>query len=304
MRKHRTEEAMAVNDKVVLVTGGARGMGREYVRGFLREGAKVIATDLSWAPSGFSSDDTPFLDEIRGNQNVLAEVMDITVDSHVRRVYAAAMERFGTVDVIINNAGMRQRDLYPPHGSVTTLETEVGDWQRLFDTHVFGTLRVVKQFVQPMLEKRRGSIISVASNGYNASRPDGREMPYQSAKAALVTMTLYLGRELKPHNIAANVILPGHTRSTGSDEQEKLRGEQRARAAAPGASVFRPLRVNPDHVVPLALFLAEQGAEGVTEQVISALPWNEEHGFGGVERWGYAEDLSAADIRRPAGAPR
>ena len=295
---------MAVTGKVVLVTGGARGMGREYVRGFLREGAKVIATDLSWAPSGFSSDDAPFLDEIRDNPNVLAEVMDISVDSHVRRVYQAAIERFGTIDVIINNAGMRQRDLYPPHGSATTLETEVGDWQKMFDTHVFGTLRVVKQFVQPMLEKRRGSIISVASNGYNASRPDGREMPYQAAKAALVTMTLYLGRELKESNIAANVILPGHTRSTGSDEQEKLRSEQRARAAAPGATVWRPMRVNPDHVVPLALFLAEQGGDGVTEQVINALPWNEEHGLGGAERWAYAEDLTATDVRQPAAAPR
>jgi NAD(P)-dependent dehydrogenase (short-subunit alcohol dehydrogenase family) len=295
---------MAIQDKVVLVTGAARGMGREYVRGFLKEGAKVIATDLSWAPSGFSSDDTPFLDEIRSNGNVLADVMDITIDSHVRRVYEAALERFGTVDVIVNNAGMRQRDLYPPHGSATTLETEVGDWQKMFDTHVFGTLRVVKQFVRPMLEKRRGSIISVASSGYNASRPDGREMPYQSAKAALVTMTLYLAHELKSQNIAANVILPGHTRSTGSDEQEKLRGEMRARAAAPGAPVFRPLRVNPDHVVPLALFLAEQGADGVTGQVINALQWNEEHGFGGVEHWGYAEDLAARDVRRPTPAPR
>ena len=295
---------MAVEDKVVLVTGGARGMGREYVRGFLNEGAKVIATDLSWAPSGFSSDDTPFLDEIRDNPNVLTDVMDITIDSHVRRVYDAAMERFSTVDVIVNNAGMRQRDLYPPHGAATTLETEVGDWQKMFDTHVFGTLRVVKQFVGPMLEKRRGSIITVASGGYNASRPDGREMPYQSAKAALVTMTLYLAHELKGQNVAANVILPGHTRSTGSDEQEKLRGEMRARAAAPGAPVFRPLRVNPDHVVPLALFLAEQGADGVTGQVISALDWNAEHGFGGVDRWGYAEDLAAPDVRRPAPAPR
>src|SRR5438105_12126264 len=115
---------MSLAGKVVLVTGAARGMGREYVRGFLKEGARVVATDLSWAPSGFSSDDAPFLDEIRGNENVLTDVMDITIDSHVRRVYEAAMERFGTMDVIVNNAGMRQRDLYPPHGSKTTLETE------------------------------------------------------------------------------------------------------------------------------------------------------------------------------------
>ena len=293
---------MAVKDLVVLVTGAARGMGREYVRGFLHEGAKVIATDLSWAPTGVSSDDTAFLDAIQGNENVLAEVMDITIDSHVRRVYQAALHRFGTVDVIVNNAGLRQRDLYPPHGSVTTLETEVGDWQKMFDTHVFGTVRVLKQFTLPMLEKRRGSIINVSSSGYNASRPDSREMPYQAAKGALVTLTLYLAHELKPHNIAANVLLPGHTRSTGSDEQEVLRREIRARAATPGAPVVRSLRLNPDHVVPLALFLAAQDASGVTGHVIGALQWNEEHGFGGTDRWGYAPDLEAANVRRPAPA--
>lgn len=135
---------MSLADKVVLVTGAARGMGREYVRGFRNAGARVVATDLSWAPTGASSDDTQFLDEIKGDSSILAESMDITLDSSVTRVFQAAIERFGTIDVIVNNAGMRQRDLYPPHGSVTTLETEVSDWQRMFDTHVFGTLRVIK----------------------------------------------------------------------------------------------------------------------------------------------------------------
>src|SRR5437868_5775514 len=261
---------MAVKDKVVLVTGGARGMGREYVRGFLKAGAKVIATDLSWEPTGASNDTYRFEDEIKDNPNALVEIMDFTIDSHVKRVYEAAMARFGTVDVIVNNAGMRQRDIYVPHGSATTLETEVGDWQRMFDAQVFGTLRVIKAFTPSMLEKRRGSIMTVASGGYDASRADSKEMPYQAAKAALVTMTRYLAHELKPQNIAANVILPGHTATTGSDEQEAIRGEMRSKAAAPGAQVWRPMRVNPDHVVPLALFLADQDASGVTGQTISA----------------------------------
>lgn len=290
---------MAVAGKVVLVTGGARGMGREYVRGFLREGAKVVATDMSWEPTGVSNDDYRFLDEIQGNPNILTDIMDITIDSHVKRVYGAAMDKFGTVDVIINNAGTRMRDLYPPHGSVTTLETEVGDWQKTFDTHVFGSLRVIKEFTRPMLEKNRGSIISVSSGGYDASRANSREMPYQSAKAALVTMTLYLANELKGSNIAANVLLPGHTASTGSDEQEAIRSEMRARAAAPGTQPFRPMRVRPEHVVPLALFLADQDASGVTGQVISSTKWNEEHGFGGTDEWVYDADRDdAAVVRR------
>src|SRR5206468_4723355 len=140
--------------------------------------------------------------------NALAEVMDITIDSHVKRVYSAAIERFGTIDVIVNNAGMRQRDLYPPHGSVTTLETELGDWQRMFDTHVFGTLRMIKAFVPVMVARQSGSIINIASSNLATQRGTSNEGSYQPAKAALAIMTVYLAAELKPYSIAANAILP------------------------------------------------------------------------------------------------
>jgi 3-oxoacyl-[acyl-carrier protein] reductase len=277
--------------KVVVVTGAARGMGREYVRGFLKESARVVATDLSWAPSGVSSDEEAFIGELHDNPDVLAEVMDITVDSHVKRVFQRTMDRFGTVDVIVNNAGMRQRDLYPPHGSVATLDTEIGDWQRMFDTHVFGTLRVIKSFVQPMLERGRGSIVNVGSDGHTGWRPSSREMPYQAAKAGLVTMSLYLAHELTSNNIAVNVLLPGHTRSTGSDEQEAERA--RLRMAA-GAASPRSTRLGPAHVVPLAVHLARQEASSMTGQIVKATEWNAQNGFGGVETWGYPADLAGA----------
>jgi NAD(P)-dependent dehydrogenase (short-subunit alcohol dehydrogenase family) len=186
---------------------------------------------------------------------------------------------------------MSQRDLYPPHGSVTALETEVGDWQRMFDTHVFGTFRVIKRFIQPMLQHGRGSIISVASDGYDGHRANSREMPYQAAKAGMVTMALYLAEELKPSNIAVNVLLPGHTRSTGSDEQEIERRNLRVRM---GLSEWRPTRLRPDHVVPLALHFAEQDATTLTGQVLRAMAWNEANGKGGADAWAYAPDLAPA----------
>jgi NAD(P)-dependent dehydrogenase (short-subunit alcohol dehydrogenase family) len=163
----------------------------------------------------------------------------------------------------------------------------------MFDTHVFGTFRVVKTFIRPLMEKRSGSIITVASGGFKGERPDSREGSYQPAKASLVTMTMYLAHELKPYNIAANVILPGHTRTTGSDEQEVARAEIRARLN-PERAGFAPMRVRPDNVVPLALFLAEQDSNGTTGQVMSAMQFNQEHELGGVETWGYEPDVEAA----------
>jgi NAD(P)-dependent dehydrogenase (short-subunit alcohol dehydrogenase family) len=98
---------MAVAGQVVLITGAARGLGQAFVRGFLKEGAKVIATARTWTPTGLSGDDIDFLAEIRDNPNVLVESMDITLDDDVQLVYKAAITSFGRVDVMINNAGMR-----------------------------------------------------------------------------------------------------------------------------------------------------------------------------------------------------
>jgi NAD(P)-dependent dehydrogenase (short-subunit alcohol dehydrogenase family) len=290
---------MSLEGKVILVTGAARGMGREYVRGFLGAGARVIAADISWAPTGVSNDDLDFQAELAANSNALTELMDITMDGHVKRVFEAAMERFGTVDVIINNAGLRQRDLYPPEGSRTVLETEVSDWQRMFDTHVFGSLRVIKAFSKPMLENRRGSIINIGSSAWGGQNPSTREMPYKSAKAGLVSMSMYLAHELRLHNVAVNVLIPGHTRSTGSDEQQAGRIAINAREN-PTAMSRPTIRVRPDHVVPLAMYLAEQDAGALTGQEISAMRWNQDNGLGGIDTWAYASDLEAA---RAAGHP-
>ncbi len=296
---------MSVAGKVVLITGAARGMGREMTRGFLREGATVVATDLSWVPTGVSNDDHDFRAELEGDENVLVGVMDITLQSHVDAVFNRAMERFGTIDVIIANGGTRQRDLYlDTHGSVALLETDVSEWERMFGTHVFGNLRVIKRFVQPMLEKKRGSIVTVASsqvlNAHGAGQGEdsgygtSREGSYQPAKLAMCSMTSYLAQELRPSNIAANVLLPGHTATTGSDEQEIVRNEIRQRSGQARPN-WIPRRVRADNVVPLALFLAEQDASsGITGQWLSAMQYNENNGLGGFETWGYAPDIEAA----------
>jgi NAD(P)-dependent dehydrogenase (short-subunit alcohol dehydrogenase family) len=284
---------MSVNGLVVVITGAARGMGREYVRGFLREGAKVVALDVSWAPSGVSNDDEDFSAELASNPDALVVTTDLTIDTHVKRALEATMQRFGTVDVLINNAGLRQRNLYPPSGAITVMETEVGDWQRMIDTHVYGALRTIKAFAPTMIEKRRGSIINVGSGGSLGQNPATREQPYKAAKAALISMSMYLAHELQPSNVAVNVLLPGGTRSTGSDEQQAGRNELRE-TLAEGEMSWTGLRVNADHVVPLALHLAEQDAASLTGQQIRAMDWNQENGLGGIETWGYAPDVEAA----------
>jgi 1,1a-dihydroxy-1-hydro-9-fluorenone dehydrogenase len=267
-----------LKDRVAVVTGGARGMGRAYVEGFLARGAKVVATDRSW-------DGVPEFDKSRA-KNILITTMDVTDDAQIDAAYQATLDRFGTVDVLVNNAAMRQRDLFPPTGRVTTLQTKDSDWEKSFGVNLFGALKVIRRFIRPMIEKRRGSIINAVSSGilhhaqgggYAAFRPNSREMPYMSSKAALATLSFYLADEVQEHNVAVNIVIPGHTRTTGFDEQNRARLALGARRG--------PIPVVPEHIVPLVLLLAGQDASGITGRMFDVMKWNVEHGLGGHEAW-------------------
>ena len=277
--------------KVVAITGAARGMGRQFTRRFLEEGAKVVAMDLSWEPTGFSGDeDESFFKELQDRSaDVLVATVDVTNDAQLDAAYEQTLAKFGTADVLINDAAIRQRILFPPTGRITTLETSDADWQRSFDVNVFGALKATRRFIKPMIEKKAGSIISVISSGalhhsfggaYMGLRPSSREMPYQSGKAALLTMMFYLADEIQNENVAVNLMVPGHTRTTGFDEQNIARRE----LGLANASAPPPLMA--DHMVPLALFLAGQTVEtGVTGRCFDVVTWNREHGLGGPESW-------------------
>ena len=281
-----------LNGKVVAVTGAARGLGRAMVRGFLAEGAKVVAMDLSWDPSGFSGDkDDTFQKELQSRQDeVLVSTVDISDTQSVENSYMSAMEKFGTVDTLVNNASLRQRNLFPPTGKITTLETEDSDWEKMFGVGVFGTLKVTRRFIQPMIKRKSGSIITVISGGamhtavggaYVAQRSGSREMPYQSAKAATLTMMFYLADEVRENNVAVNILIPGNSRTTGYDEQnDARRSEGTTRARASRVSLV------PEHIIPITSFLASQDANtGVTGKCFDVPVWNMEHGLGAPEAW-------------------
>lgn len=278
--------------RVVVITGAARGMGAAYVKGFLSAGARVVATDKSWA----GVDD--FQRELAANEKTLALEVDVANDdAQIDKACEATLKRFGTVDVLVNNAAMLQMTLFPPTGRLTTLETKDEDWVKMFAVNLFGVLKVTRRFIKPMMEKQKGSIINVVSSGilnfsrgggYTALRPWSKEMPYMSSKAALATMSFYLADEVKPHNISVNLIIPGHTRGSWFDDTT------RARVAAGMRAGYRP--AVPEHVLPLALFLASQDAKGVTGKMFDALEWNQEHGLGGYETW--ADKSLPPDLER------
>ena len=289
---------MTLAGKVIVVTGAARGVGRAFAEGFFEQGARVVGIDISWKPSGLSNDtDATWADSMRSRDDALALTCDITNDEQVQLAFEATIAQFGTVDVLCNNAALLQRHVFPPGGTPTpVLSSTNADFRKMYDVNVFGTLGVTRAFVRPMIEKRRGSVFTMVSSGllmrseggaYTLHRPDSREQPYMSSKAAIANIMCYLGDELREQNVAVNSLVPLHLRSTGYEEwavaREKGRGSR-------GNTPYHP-----DHVKPLGCFLADQdAASGNTAKIWAAGPWLTEHGYD-LRQW------LAPDHEGPAG---
>jgi NAD(P)-dependent dehydrogenase (short-subunit alcohol dehydrogenase family) len=279
---------VTLKDKVVVVTGAARGIGRSLVEGFLREGARIAAVDLSWQPSGVSNDrDGAWMQAMQSRDDVVCLTADITNEAQISAAYETTIKRLGTVDVLCNNAGLRQRVLFPPAGRTTVLGVTNDDFRKSYEVTVFGTLLATRYFVKPMIERKRGSIVATVTSGilmhpegdaHAYLRPSSREQPYTSAKAAIANIMAYLGDELREHHVAVNSIVPGHTRTSGFEEQAEARTKL---GGHPG-----PVPFHPDHLQPLAIFLAQQDARGGhTAKIWDTPTWLLDHGYGPLDRW-------------------
>ena len=291
-----------VEDRVAVVTGGARGIGKTLARSLLAAGAKVAAADKSWGGA------EAFRDELESSGRGAALTMDLADDAQLDAALSNTMNRFGTVDVLINNAALVSETLFAPMGHVKTLDTTDADWEAMFRVNVFGTLKAIRRFVRPMLEKRRGSIINVLSSGilpvssgggFYGLRPGTVEMPYQATKAAVMALTFYLGEEVHSDGVAVNAIMPGHTRTSWFDATARAYQQK-------GMSYFmRPAL--PEHLVPIILFLSGQTGAGVTGRLYFVPDWNFDHGFGKYADWldrDLPPDMEAAYARVEAALPK
>ena len=269
-----------VEGRVVVVTGGARGIGRAMVEGLAKAGARVVAADRTW--KGAES----FRNQLEGSGRGMALEMDVGDDRQLDAAYESVLGRFGTTDVLVNNAALVSETLFAPAGRVKTLDTKDADWETMFRVNVFGVVKAIRRFVRPMLEKRRGSIVNVVSSGilptstgggYFGLRPWTVEMPYQATKAAVMALTFYLGEEVRTEGVAVNAIMPGHTRASWFDAT--------ARAYQDQGSVYFLRPVIPEHVLPITLLLAGQDGRGVTGRLYYVPDWNYDHGFGDYAAW-------------------
>ena len=178
-----------------LITGCSTGLGRALAEAVLEHGDNAVVTARDVSTVQDIADAHP--------DSALAVALDVTDDGQVAAAVAAAEERFGAVDVLVNNAGYGYR--------AAVEEGEDAAVQRLFDTHLYGSVRTIKAVLPGMRARRSGTIVNLSSIGARIS-PEGSGY-YAAVKAAIESLTLSLRKEVAPLGITAMVVEPGGFRT-------------------------------------------------------------------------------------------
>lgn len=266
-------------DRTVLITGGSRGLGLVLARRLAREKARLVL--VARDPEELRVAEL----ELQQDTEVLSVPCDISVQAQVERAVAAARERFGRVDVLINNAGII---------SVGPLEVQsVEDFERAMGVHFWGPLYATLAVLPDMRERGEGRIVNISSIGGKISVP--HLLPYCASKFALVGLSEGLNAELAGQGITVTTVCPGLMR-TGSPRNALFKGDREAEYtwfavadSLPGLSV---------HAERAAAEILDACRNGDAELVIS-LPAAAAVAFHGVFPGLTAELLAAANRLLP-----
>lgn len=243
---------VTLKDRVAVITGAGQGIGRAFARAFAAEGAIAIIAERNTATGAAVAAEIA-----AANGRARAIVTDVadpaSVDAMAREVEAA----FGRIDILINNAAifstldMRPFDRIP-----------LDEWEQVLRVNVTGAFLCCRAVVPAMRRAGFGRIINMASGAVTLGRPN--YLHYIASKAALDGMTRSLARELGPHGITVNAILPGATFT--EIERRTVTPEQKERIVAMQC-LARP--ETPADLVGTALFLASEASAFLTGQAIT-----------------------------------
>ncbi len=243
---------MRFEQRGVLVTGGASGIGLAIAGEFLAEGATVLVADRDGA--GLDA----LADRLGPSDRLLTTEVDLAEPEAPGRLGAEAERRLGGVDVLVNNAGLMRQ--------TPALEISIAEWDELFAVNLRAVFFLTQAIAGPMAERGRGAVVSVAS--VNALRTEAPEAHYNATKAGIVSVMRSFVTELSHRGVRFNCVAPGET--VGPDEAATYDDADRARTREYLRRV--PLRRVglPVEMARVVCFLASEDASYVNGQTIVA----------------------------------
>jgi NAD(P)-dependent dehydrogenase (short-subunit alcohol dehydrogenase family) len=244
-----------LDGRVAIVTGGAKGIGRHYVQALAAEGARLMIADIA---DGKEVADIIARDH--GANSVASTVTDVSDEGAVKALVAKTMERFGKIDVLVNNAA-----LFAVLQETECTEIDAADWDRVMAVNLRGPFLMMKHVVPHMKAQGYGKIINIGSG--TAYRGIPLLLHYVTSKGGIMAFTRALSRELGQHGIRVNTLAPGFTLSeTVMAENPEHVATSRPRAVA-GRALARD--EHPQDLLGALIFLASAESDFITGQSIA-----------------------------------
>ncbi|MBI4982981.1 MAG: 3-oxoacyl-[acyl-carrier-protein] reductase [Candidatus Omnitrophica bacterium] len=238
---------MKLKDKVALITGGARGIGKSIALMFAKEGADIVIGDVNLEEAEKTCKEIEAL-----GRKTLALQLDVTDLAKVEEVVNKILDKFTKVDILVNNAGITKDNLL--------LRMNPDQWDAVLNVNLKGAFNCIKAVTKPMMKQRSGKIINIASIIGIIGNPG--QANYAAAKAGMIALTKTVAKEFASRNITANAVAPGFIQTEMTAKlPEDVKNQMKA--AIPLARFG-----GPDDVANTCLFLASEDSSYITGQTI------------------------------------
>jgi 3-oxoacyl-[acyl-carrier protein] reductase len=241
---------MRLKDKIALVTGSSRGVGRAVALAFAKVGAKVV---INYTSNEKAADEVVENVEGMGSEAISVKA-DVAQKSDVEHLVSATIETFGRLDILVNNAGFTR-----PAMMVKMTEEQ---WDQVIDIHLKGAFLCSQAAAIHMKEQKGGKIINVTSVAGLVGTVG--QINYSAAKGGILSMTKSIARELARYNVCANVISLG---IVATDMTEKIRSDEKLKEIYINRILFKRF-AEPDDISPAFVFLASDESNYITGQLL------------------------------------
>ncbi len=241
---------MRLKDKVAVVTGSSRGVGRSVALAYGKEGAKVV---VNYSSSSKAADEAVQAIKDMGS-DAIAVKADVARREEAEALVNAAVEQFGRLDVLVNNAGFTRPALL--------LKMTEEQWDEVLDIHLKGAFLCSQFAGLRMKEQQGGTIINVTSVAGIVGTVG--QVNYSAAKGGVISMTKSTARELARYNITANVVSLG---IVATDMTEKIRSDEKLKEVYMNRILLKRF-AEPEDITPMFVFLASDESRYITGQLL------------------------------------